>query len=114
MEKFCNDMENIPVGVIVGLFQAISQKLPAFTDWETQKHHHLLFSNPDVCNTMTEVREHVRQYGKRPSVRPNRLLSILTCPAESYLRSRSNSKFDRNDFDCLSNKFISRLVVRAN
>ncbi|KAH1426649.1 hypothetical protein KXX32_006070 [Aspergillus fumigatus] len=95
VEKFCNDMENIPVGVIVGLFQAISQKLPAFTDWETQKHHHLLFSNPDVCNTMTEVREHVRQY-------------------ESYLRSRSNSKFDRNDFDCLSNKFISRLVVRAN
>jgi hypothetical protein len=88
-------MENIPVGVIVGLFQAISQKLPAFTDWETQKHHHLLFSNPDVCNTMTEVREHVKQY-------------------ESYLRSRSNSKFDRNDFDCLSNKFISRLVVRAN
>jgi hypothetical protein len=95
VEKFCNDMENIPVGVIVGLFQAISQKLPAFTDWETQKHHHLLFSNPDVCNTMTEVREHVKQY-------------------ESYLRSRSNSKFDRNDFDCLSNKFISRLVVRAN
>ncbi|GIK03318.1 hypothetical protein Aspvir_007387 [Aspergillus viridinutans] len=95
VDKFCNDMENIPVGVIVGLFQAISQKLPAFTDWETQKHHHLLFSNPDVCNTMTEVREHVKQY-------------------ESYLRSRSNSKFDRNDFDCLSNKFISRLVVRAN
>lgn len=70
MEKFCNDMETIPVGVIVGLFQAISQKLPAFTDWETQKHHHLLFSNPDVCNTMTEVREHVKQYGKRPSLRP--------------------------------------------
>ncbi|EAW10482.1 Zn(II)2Cys6 transcription factor domain-containing protein [Aspergillus clavatus NRRL 1] len=95
VDKFCNDMESTPVGVIVGLFQAISQKLPAFTDWETQKHHHLLYSNPDVCNTMTEVREHVKQY-------------------ESYLRSRSNSKFDRNDFDCLSNKFVSRLVVRAN
>lgn len=63
MEKFCNDMETTPVGVIVGLFQAISQKLPAFTDWETHKHHHLLNSNPDVCNTMTEVRQHVTQYG---------------------------------------------------
>jgi hypothetical protein len=30
----------------------------------------LLFSNPDVCNTMTEVREHVKQYGKRLSVCP--------------------------------------------
>ncbi|KAA8648794.1 hypothetical protein EYZ11_013255 [Aspergillus tanneri] len=95
VEKFCNDMETTPVGVIVGLFQAISQKLPAFTDWETQKHHHLLHSNPDVCNAMTEVRQHVTQF-------------------ESYLRSRSGSKFNRNDFDCLSNKFISRLVIRAN
>lgn len=56
-------METTPVGVIVGLFQAISQKLPAFTDWETQKHHHLLASNPDVCSTMTEVRQHVTQHG---------------------------------------------------
>ncbi|KAL4891067.1 hypothetical protein BDV59DRAFT_194530 [Aspergillus ambiguus] len=95
VEKFCNDMETTPVGVIVGLFQAISQKLPAFTDWETQKHHHLLHSNPDVCNTMTEVRQHVTQY-------------------ESYLRGRSASKFNRSDFDCLSNKFLSRLVIRAN
>ncbi|PKY02669.1 putative C6 finger domain protein [Aspergillus campestris IBT 28561] len=95
VDKFCTDMETTPVGVIVGLFQAISQKLPAFTDWETQKHHHLLHSNPDVCNTMTEVRQHVTQY-------------------ETYLRSRSGSKFNRNDFDCLSNKFISRLVIRAN
>ncbi|KMP00445.1 hypothetical protein CIRG_00587 [Coccidioides immitis RMSCC 2394] len=44
---------------------------------------------------MTEVREHVRQH-------------------ESYLRTRSNSMFDRNDFDCLSNKFLSRLVLRSN
>ncbi|PYH96831.1 hypothetical protein BO71DRAFT_374655 [Aspergillus ellipticus CBS 707.79] len=95
VEKFCNDMETTPVGVIVGLFQAISQKLPAFTDWETQKHHHLLHSNPDVCNTMTEVRQHVTEY-------------------ESYLRGRSHSKFNLNDFDCLSNKFVSRLVIRAN
>ncbi|EAS35212.2 C6 zinc finger domain-containing protein [Coccidioides immitis RS] len=95
VNKFCTDMETTPVGVIVGLFQAISQKLPAFTDWNSQEHHHLLNSNPDVCDAMTEVREHVRQH-------------------ESYLRTRSNSMFDRNDFDCLSNKFLSRLVLRSN
>ncbi|KAJ5619733.1 hypothetical protein N7510_003717 [Penicillium lagena] len=95
VDKFCTDMETTPVGVIVGLFQAISQKLPPFTDWDTQKHHQLLYSNPDVCNTMTEVRQHVEQH-------------------QSYLRGRSNSKFNRGDFDCLSNKFLSRLVIRAN
>lgn len=66
MEKFCHDMETTPVGVIVGLFQAISQKLPSFSDWDTSKHHHLLHSNPDVCNTMTEVRQHVEKFGKFP------------------------------------------------
>ncbi|KAJ9234934.1 C6 finger domain protein [Paecilomyces variotii] len=95
VEKFCNDMETTPVGVIVGLFQAISQKLPAFTDWETHKHHHLLNSNPDVCNTMTEVRRHVTEY-------------------EAYLRTRPSSTFSRDNFDCLSNKFVSKLVIRAN
>lgn len=57
-------METTPVGVIVGLFQAISQKLPAFTEWDSSKHHHLLGSNVDVCDTMTEVRQHVTKYGK--------------------------------------------------
>lgn len=110
-------METTPVGVIVGLFQAISQKLPAFTDWETQKHHHLLNSNPDVCSTMSEVRQHVTQYGMFPWFPwfPGFLFPlILTLFPESYLRGRSNSEFDRGDFDCLSNKFISRLVIRAN
>ena len=69
VEKFCNDMETTPVGVIVGLFQAISQKLPAFTEWETQKHHHLLQSNPDVCSAMTEVRQHVKDHGKKVGCR---------------------------------------------
>ncbi|KAJ5093293.1 hypothetical protein N7456_009154 [Penicillium angulare] len=95
VDKFCTDMETTPVGVIVGLFQAISQKLPPFTEWDSQKHHQLLYSNPDVCNTMTEVRQHVEQH-------------------ENYLRGRSGSSFNRNDFDCLSNKFVSRLVIRAN
>lgn len=66
VDKFCTDMETTPVGVIVGLFQAISQKLPPFTEWDSQKHHHLLYSNPDVCNTMTEVRQHVESHGNTP------------------------------------------------
>jgi hypothetical protein len=44
---------------------------------------------------MTEVRAHVSKY-------------------ETYLKARSETKFDRNDFDCLSNKFLSKLVIRAN
>jgi len=95
VDKFCSDMETTPVGVIVGLFQAISQKLPAFSEWDTEKHHHLLNSNPDVCNTMSEVREHVTRY-------------------ENYLRGRPNATFDRKDFDSLSGKFLSKLVIRAN
>jgi hypothetical protein len=63
VNKFCTDMETTPVGVIVGLFQAISQKLPAFSEWDTNKHHHLLNSNPAVCDTMTEVRENVTRHG---------------------------------------------------
>jgi hypothetical protein len=95
VNKFCSDMEGTPVGVIVGLFSAISQKLPAFTEWDSRKHHHLLNSNPAVCDAMTEVRAHVTKY-------------------EGYLRSRSDCKFDRQDFDSLSNKFLSKLVIRAN
>ncbi|OAL35819.1 hypothetical protein AYO20_04969 [Fonsecaea nubica] len=95
VEKFCNDMETTPVGVVVGLFQAISQKLPSFLEWDTSKHHALLASNMDVCNTMSEVREHVTRY-------------------ENYLRGRPNARFDRKDFDSLSNKFLAKLVIRAN
>ncbi|UNI22534.1 hypothetical protein JDV02_008415 [Purpureocillium takamizusanense] len=95
VNKFCNDMETTPVGVIVGLFHAISQKLPAFTDWDTRQHGHLLHNNTSVCEAMTEVRQHVIKH-------------------EAYLRTRKESKFDRYDFDSLSNKFLSKLVIRAN
>ncbi|KAK7899895.1 hypothetical protein LTR67_003641 [Exophiala xenobiotica] len=95
VDKFCSDMETTPVGVVVGLFQAISQKLPSFLEWDTSSHHTLLASNSDVCGTMTEVREHVTRY-------------------ENYLRGRPNAKFDRKDFDSLSNKFLAKLVIRAN
>jgi hypothetical protein len=66
VDRFCNDMETTPVGVVVGLFQAISQKLPSFLEWDTSKHHTLLASNADVCSTMAEVRDHVTRYGMRP------------------------------------------------
>ncbi|KIV96227.1 hypothetical protein PV10_00117 [Exophiala mesophila] len=95
VDKFCTDMETTPVGVVVGLFQAISQKLPSFLEWDTSKHHTLLASNADVCSTMTEVRENVTRY-------------------ENYLRGRPNAKFERKDFDSLSNKFLAKLVIRAN
>jgi hypothetical protein len=63
VEKFCNDMETVPVGVIVGLFHAISQKLPSFTEWDTRRHGQLLNNNPAVCEAMTEVRQHVIKHG---------------------------------------------------
>ncbi|KAH6648146.1 hypothetical protein BKA67DRAFT_523395 [Truncatella angustata] len=95
VEKFCSDMETTPVGVITGLFHAISQKLPALTDWDSQRHGQLLNNNVAVCEAMTEVRQHVLKH-------------------ESYLRTRNASKFDRYDFDSLSNKFLSKLVIKAN
>lgn len=63
VNKFCNDMETTPVGVIVGLFHAISQKLPAFTEWETRRHGQLLNNNVAVCDAMTEMRAHVSKHG---------------------------------------------------
>jgi hypothetical protein len=64
VNKFCDEMETTPVGVIVGLFQAISTKLPGLQEWDTRKHHHLLGSNPAVCDALTEVKGHVNKYGK--------------------------------------------------
>ncbi|KAI1265348.1 hypothetical protein F5Y18DRAFT_417106 [Xylariaceae sp. FL1019] len=96
VEKFCNDMESTPVGVITGLFHAISQKLPALMDWDTSRHGHVLNNNVAVCEAMTEVRQHVLKH-------------------EQYLRGRhSTAKFDRYDFDSLSNKFLSKLVIKSN
>lgn len=95
VSKFCHDMESTPVGVIVGLFSAISQKLPSFQEWETRKHHHLLNSNLAVCEALTEVRQHVTRH-------------------DNYLRSRCDTTFDRDDFDSLCGKFTSKLVIRAS
>ena len=79
VEKFCNDMETTPVGVVVGLFQAISQKLPSFLEWDTSKHHTLLASNMDVCNTMAEVREHVTRYGKSLLLMAPSVQELIIC-----------------------------------
>jgi hypothetical protein len=112
VNKFCSDMETTPVGVIVGLFHAISQKLPAFTDWDTRRHGQLLNNNVAVCDAMTEMREHVTKHGKSHLTQCPR--SCTHIPIESYLKTRPDAKFDRRDFDCLSNKFLSKLVIRAN
>jgi hypothetical protein len=63
-DKFCNEMEHVPVGVIVGLFGAISTKLPTFLEWDTEKHGNVWNGNMAVCDTMTAVRSHVEKHGK--------------------------------------------------
>lgn len=75
VNKFCTDMETTPVGVIVGLFHAISQKLPAFTEWDTAQHGQLLHNNVSVCEAMTEVRQHVIKHGM--FARPGRITKNL-------------------------------------
>ena len=45
---------------------------------------------------------------------PLNAVRLLMTDAENYLKERANAKFDRDDFDCLSNKFLSKLVIRAN
>ncbi|QDS74701.1 hypothetical protein FKW77_000478 [Venturia effusa] len=95
VSKFCDEMEGVPLGVIVGLFGAISTKLPSFLEWDTRKHSNVLANNQAVCDTMTEVRAHVEKH-------------------ESYLRTRNEARFDREDFDSLSNKFLAKLVIRSN
>ena len=79
VNKFCDDMETTPVGVIVGLFQAISTKLPGLQEWDTGKHHHLLGSNQAVCDALTEVKGHIDTHGG--SARTSQLprVSRLTC-----------------------------------
>jgi hypothetical protein len=62
--KFCDEMEHVPVGVVVGLFGAISTKLPGFQEWDAAKHGNVFNNDEAVCNTMTEVRSHIEKHGK--------------------------------------------------
>lgn len=41
------------------------------------------------------------------------IFSLLIMFAEEYLRDRENCKYDSNDFDSLSNKFLSKLVIKS-
>ena len=113
VDKFCKDMESTPVGVIVGLFSAISQKLPALREWDSEKHHTALNSNWAVCDALTDVRQHVNRYGMEIPRSDSRFARLTAMP-DSYLRGRSAATFDRDDFDSLSSKFVSKLVIRAN
>lgn len=63
VNNFCDEMEGTPVKVIVGLFSAMSQRFPAFQEWDTRKHHHAFNSNGAVCDALTEVRQHVTRHG---------------------------------------------------
>ncbi|KAL2137951.1 hypothetical protein VTI28DRAFT_7771 [Corynascus sepedonium] len=95
VEKFCDDMEMGPVRAIVSHFHVISQNLAPFTEWDTQWPGQLLNNDPAVYEAMTQVQKYVVKH-------------------EAYLRTRSGSEFDPNDFDSLSNKLLSKLVFWPN
>ena len=93
--------------------RSLLRDLPQRSLRSAAKHHHLLGSNVAVCDALTEVKGHVNKYGKH--LQDPIISSSLTSPIEKYLKERSTSaKFDREDYDCLSNKFLSKLVIRAN
>lgn len=62
-EKFCSEMEGVPVGVVVGLFQAIGTKMPDLDDWDTARYKHLLHDDADICDALTDIKGHVREHG---------------------------------------------------
>ncbi|KAF2690484.1 hypothetical protein K458DRAFT_289859 [Lentithecium fluviatile CBS 122367] len=94
--KFCSDMETVPLATLLGLFYAISQKLPPIAEWEFANSISGFNPSEALRDAMMEMRSHVIKY-------------------ESYLRSRlTDATFDREDFDSLSNKFLARLVLRGN
>ena len=76
VDKFCKEMTDIPVGVIVGLFGAISTKVPSFIEWDTHKHQDSLNSDPAFCTTMEEVRDEIKKNGMFPLQFPE-ILSLL-------------------------------------
>ncbi|OMP85121.1 hypothetical protein BK809_0000875 [Diplodia seriata] len=67
-EELCAEMERMAVPVLTGLVQAISQKLPSFIEWDTEKHQHLLGSNEATNELMTEISYFVTRNGKLKSL----------------------------------------------
>jgi hypothetical protein len=62
-------MEEIPVETIIGLFHAISQQFPSFLEWNTKKHHHLLYSDEAACELVTGIKSAVTEHCKcKPQV----------------------------------------------
>ena len=62
--KICRELNGVSVDVIIGLFRALSQKLPAFKEWDTVKHRQLVGGTDEACVAMTEVRSHVIKHGE--------------------------------------------------
>lgn len=114
VNKFCTSMEAVPVAVIVGLFRAISQKLPSFIEWDTRRHGHLLNNNVAICEALTEMREHITKHGRQYS--PYQMiwyqLPLLMSPTETYLQAQQDATFCRRTRDSLSCKFLSTLVSK--
>ena len=116
VDKFCTDMETIPIAAIVCFFHTISQKRPSFTG-----QNHLTYSISSLRNdvaardVLIELRSPITKHGMYYTTpHTKRLLyahSLLTSPIEDYLKTRQDAKFDRCDSSSLSNKFLSKLVL---
>ncbi|MCJ1313123.1 hypothetical protein MMC25_006800 [Agyrium rufum] len=92
-ETFCNKMESTPLKLILGLFRPVSQKLPAFADWDTEQHQGLLGSRESVNRLMEEMKSHVQKH-------------------DTYLKTRRDLQFSPDDPKRFSNKLVSQLILR--
>lgn len=50
--KFCHEMESTPIGVITGLFAAISQKMPALREWDEAVDSEKHFASHEHCKAL--------------------------------------------------------------
>jgi len=115
VKQFLKDME-VPTGVILGLFAAISQKLPALREWDTKQHGAILNNDVASCKTLTELQFYCKDQGKF-LFSCDLLKSVLTNVVEEYISECSEWdtwQYLHNDFDCMNSKYTSRLVVRVN
>jgi hypothetical protein len=113
VNKFCNDMETTPVGVIVGLFHAISQKLPAFTEWDTRRHGQLLNNNVAVCDAMTEMKDHIIKHGTFSTFLDFPLLTCFSQNPTSRL-ARTPSSTEETSTPCPTNSSRSSSSAPTN
>ncbi|KAJ8608314.1 hypothetical protein MRB53_039736 [Persea americana] len=64
-DDFCREMEATPLGVVVGLFAAISQKMPPLREWQQEKHSGLVSPEPAVVQIMNETCGLAHKNGER-------------------------------------------------